>query len=104
MTGHRAVSNHTLFATKYHTNPLCSHRSIISSRKQYEKETAFSDWHRSSDDHLIPFRQLDLPRVDESMLFPGVLWVLGPSSGVDQQGAIRHPGLVAGLAGLGENI
>lgn len=50
VTGHRAVSNHTLFATKYHTI------RIISSRKQYEKETAFPDWHRSSDDHLIPFR------------------------------------------------
>lgn len=41
--------------------------------------------------------------MDESLLFPGVLWVLGPSSGADQQGEIRHPGLVAGLAGLGED-
>lgn len=37
------------------------------------------------------------------MLFPGVLWALGPGSGADQQGAIRHQGLVAGLAGLGED-
>lgn len=103
-TGRRAVSNHTLLATNYCTILLCSHRTISSQRTGRKRRaplrTAVTD---SIDDQLNPFWQLGLPQVDRSTLFSGVLGVSGPSGGADQQWAIRHPGLVAGLAGLGED-